>query len=77
MGKTNTPVFTAGAHTFNTVSGLTRNPYDTQKSASGSSGAAMALACGMTPLADDSDMGGSLRNRAAFCNVVGLRPTIG
>ncbi|MEO6955369.1 MAG: amidase [Antricoccus sp.] len=78
MGKTNTPEYAAGSHTFNTVFGLTRNPYDLSKSAGGSSGgAAVALACGMTPIADGSDMGGSLRNPASFCNVVGLRPTIG
>lgn len=78
MGKTNTPEYAAGSHTFNTVFGLTRNPYDLSKSAGGSSGgAAVALACGMTPIADGSDMGGSLRNPASFCNVVGLRPSMG
>ncbi|OYO25031.1 amidase [Enemella dayhoffiae] len=78
LGKTNTPEFAAGSHTFNPVFGLTRNPYDTSRSAGGSSGgAAVALATGMTPLADGSDMGGSLRNPAAFCNVVGLRPSPG
>ena len=76
LGKTNIPEFAAGSHTFNPVFGLTRNPYDTSRSAGGSSGgAAAALACGMTPVADGSDMGGSLRNPASFCNVVGLRPS--
>src|SRR3712207_9295666 len=65
----------AGSQTFNEVFGETLNPYDTTKTAGGSSGgAAVALACGMLPLADGSDMGGSLRNPASFCNVVGLRP---
>ncbi|MFG2888884.1 amidase [Streptomyces sp. NPDC048248] len=78
LGKTNVPEFAAGSHTFNTVFGTTRNPYDTTRSAGGSSGgAAAALAAGMQPLADGSDMGGSLRNPASFCNVVGLRPTPG
>ncbi len=78
IGKTNTPEFGAGSHTFNTVFGPTRNPYDLTKSCGGSSGgAAVALACGMVPLADGSDTGGSLRNPAAFCNVVGLRPSPG
>ncbi|MFG2141235.1 amidase [Streptomyces sp. NPDC048650] len=78
LGKTNVPEFAAGSHTFNTVFGTTRNPYDTTRSAGGSSGgAAAALAAGLQPLADGSDMGGSLRNPASFCNVVGLRPTPG
>ncbi|WP_062354936.1 amidase [Herbidospora yilanensis] len=78
IGKTNTPEFGTGSHTVNEVFGATRNPYDLTKSAGGSSGgAAAALAAGMTPLADGSDMGGSLRNPASFCNVVGLRPTPG
>ncbi|HEX2175686.1 MAG TPA: amidase [Nocardioidaceae bacterium] len=78
LGKTNVPEFAAGSHTFNPVFGTTRNPYDTRRSAGGSSGgAAAALACGMTSLADGSDMGGSLRNPASFCNVVGLRPSPG
>jgi amidase len=78
IGKTNTPEFGTGSHTVNEVFGATRNPYDTSRSAGGSSGgAAAALATGMTPLADGSDMGGSLRNPASFCNVVGLRPTPG
>ncbi len=78
IGKTNTPEFGAGSHTFNKVFGITRNPYDTTKTCGGSSGgAAVALACGMIPIADGSDMGGSLRNPASFCNVVGLRPSPG
>ncbi len=78
IGKTNTPEFGAGSQTFNKVFGATRNPYDLNKTCGGSSGgAAVALACGMTPVADGSDTGGSLRNPAAFCNVVGFRPSIG
>ncbi|WP_077193999.1 amidase [Streptomyces lydicus] len=78
LGKTNVPEFAAGSHTFNRVFGTTRNPYDLTRSAGGSSGgAAAALAAGLQPLADGSDMGGSLRNPASFCNVVGLRPTPG
>ena len=78
VGKTNTPEFGAGSQTFNTVFGATRNPYDLTKTCGGSSGgAAAALACGMLPIADGSDTGGSLRNPAAFCNVVGLRPSPG
>ncbi len=78
VGKTNTPEWAAGSHTFNPVFGVTRNPYDLSRSAGGSSGgAAAALAAGMVPIADGSDMGGSLRNPASFCNVVGLRPTPG
>ncbi|MFC4585561.1 amidase [Sphaerisporangium corydalis] len=78
LGKTNTPEFGTGSHTVNEVFGATRNPYDPDRSAGGSSGgAAAALASGMVPLADGSDMGGSLRNPASFCNVVGLRPTPG
>lgn len=78
IGKTNTPEFGAGSQTFNEVFGATRNPYDTDKTCGGSSGgAAVALACGMLPIADGSDMGGSLRNPASFCNVVGLRPSPG
>ena len=76
--KSNTPEFGAGAHTFNEVFGATRNPWDVSKSASGSSGgAAVALATGMAWLAHGSDMGGSCRNPASFCGVVGLRPSIG
>ena len=78
IGKTNTPEFAAGSQTFNTVFGATRNPYDITKTCGGSTGGgAAALACGMLPIADGSDMGGSLRNPAAFCNVVGLRPSPG
>ncbi|MFI6875048.1 amidase [Streptomyces sp. NPDC050400] len=78
IGKTNVPEFAAGSHTFNPVFGATRNPYDPTRSAGGSSGgAAAALAARLQPLADGSDMGGSLRNPASFCNVVGLRPTPG
>jgi len=78
IGRTNVPEFAAGSHTFNRVFGLTRNPVDPSRSAGGSSGgAACALAAGMVPLADGSDMGGSLRNPASFCGVVGLRPSLG
>ena len=78
IGKTNTPEFGAGSHTFNPVFGVTRNPADPSVSAGGSSGgAAAALAAGMVPLADGSDLGGSLRNPASFCGVVGLRPSPG
>jgi amidase len=78
VGKTNTPEFGAGSQTFNPVFGSTLNPYDQTKTCGGSSGgAAVALACGMLPIADGSDMGGSLRNPASFCNVVGLRPSPG
>ncbi len=78
LGKTNVPEFAAGSHTFNTVFGTTVNPWDTSRSAGGSSGGAAAgLAAGMVPLADGSDMGGSLRNPASFCGVVGLRPSLG
>jgi amidase len=78
IGKTNTPEFGSGSQTFNTVFGATHNPYDLTKTCGGSSGgAAVALACGMTPVASGSDTGGSLRNPAAFCNVVGFRPSIG
>jgi len=78
LGKTNTPEFGAGSQTFNPVFGPTRNPYDLGKTCGGSSGgAAVALACGMVPIADGSDLGGSLRNPASFCNVVGFRPSPG
>jgi amidase len=78
VGKTNTPELGAGSQTFNTVFGATRNPYDLTKTSGGSSGgSAAALACGMVPIADGSDTGGSLRNPAAFCNIVGFRPSPG
>ena len=78
VGKTNTPEWGAGSNTFNPVFGATRNPWDTARSAGGSSGgAAVALACRLVPLADGSDLGGSLRNPAAWNGVVGLRPTPG
>ncbi len=78
IGKTNVPEFAAGSHTFNPIFGVTRNPVDPSRSAGGSSGgAACALAAGMVPLAEGSDMGGSLRNPASFCGVVGLRPSLG
>ena len=77
-GKTNTPELGAGSQTFNRVFGATRNPYDPTKTCGGSSGgAAVALACRMLPIADGSDTGGSLRNPAAFCNVVGFRTSPG
>ncbi len=78
IGKTNVPEFGAGSHTFNPLFGATRNPYDRSKSAGGSSGGTAAgLACGMHPIGDGSDMGGSLRNPASFNNVVGFRPSPG
>ncbi len=78
IGKTNTPEFGLGSHTFNPVHGLTRNPYDPSRSAGGSSGgAAVALALRLAPSADGSDYGGSLRNPAGWNNVFGLRPSIG
>ena len=78
IGKTNTPEFGAGSQTFNRVFGATRNPYDVSRTCGGSSGgAAVALAARFLPIADGSDTGGSLRNPAAFCNVVGFRPSPG
>jgi amidase len=78
LGKTNTPEFAAGANTVNPVFGATRNPWDRTRTCGGSSGgAAVALACGMGPLAQGSDLGGSLRIPAAFCGVVGFRPSPG
>jgi amidase len=77
IGKTNTPEFGAGSHTFNPVYGVTQNPWGLGRSAGGSSGgAAVALACRMVATADGSDTGGSLRNPAAWNNVVGFRPTV-
>ena len=78
VGKTNLPEFALGSQTFNPVFGSTLNPYDLTKTCGGSTGGgAVALACGMVPLADGSDLGASLRNPAGFCNVVGLRPSPG
>lgn len=78
IGKTNTPEWGHGSHSFNPVFGVTRNPYDLTRTAGGSSGgAAAALATRMVALADGSDMMGSLRNPAAFCNVYGFRPSYG
>ena len=78
LGKTNTPEFGAGSNTFNAVFGATRNPYDLTRTAGGSSGGAgAAVACGMLPFADGSDLAASLRNPGNYCNVVGFRPTPG
>ncbi|HYY60395.1 MAG TPA: amidase [Burkholderiales bacterium] len=78
IGKTNTPEFGAGSQTFNRVFGPTRNPYDLSKTCGGSSGgAAAAVAAGMLPFADGSDLAASLRNPANYCNVVGFRATPG
>lgn len=78
IGKTNVPEFGAGSQTFNEVFGATLNPYDLTKTCGGSSGgAAVAVATGMIPIADGSDTGGSLRNPANYCNVVGFRPSPG
>ncbi|MDF3075982.1 MAG: amidase, partial [Alphaproteobacteria bacterium] len=78
VGKTNTPEFGAGAQTFNEVFGITRNPWDTRMTCAGSSGgSAVALAAGQVWLANGSDLGGSLRNPASFCSVVGFRPSPG
>ncbi len=78
LGKTNVPEFGAGANTRNAVWGATGNPFDSARSAAGSSGgSAVALACGMVPIATGSDTGGSLRNPAAFCGVCGFRPSPG
>jgi amidase len=78
VGKTNTPEWGHGSHSFNPVHGVTRNPYDLTRTAGGSSGgAAAALAARIVPVADGSDMMGSLRNPAAFCNVYGFRPSYG
>ncbi|WP_417583561.1 amidase [Nitrincola sp.] len=78
MGKANNPEWSAGGNTRNAVYGVTANPFDLTRSAAGSSGgSAVAVACGMTPLATGSDTGGSLRSPAAFCGVVGFRTTPG
>ena len=78
LGKTNTPEFGAGSQTFNAVFGATKNPYDLSKTCGGSSGGAgVAVACGMLPFADGSDLAASLRNPGNYCNVVGFRPTPG
>ena len=78
LGKSNTPEFGAGSQTYNEIFGETLNPWELARTCGGSSGgAAVALACGMVPIADGSDMGGSLRNPASFCNVVGFRPSPG
>jgi len=78
IGKTNVPELGMGSQTFNPLFGPSYNPYDVSKTCGGSTGGgAAALACGMIPLADGSDMGGSLRNPGSFCNVVGLRPSPG
>jgi len=78
IGKTNTPEFGAGSQTFNPVFGPTRNPHDPRLTAGGSSGgAAAAVAAGMIPFADGSDLAASIRNPASFCGVVGLRTTPG
>ena len=78
IGKTNTPEFGAGSQTFNAVFGATRNPYDLTKTAAAAAAARPSRSpCGMIPIADGSDIGGSLRNPAGFCNVVGFRPSPG
>lgn len=78
IGKTNVPEFGLGSQTFNSVFGATRNPYDLGKTCGGSTGGGtVAAVCGMVPLADGSDYGGSLRNPPNFCNAVGLRPSPG
>ena len=78
IGKTNVPEFGMGSHSYNKVYGTTLNPWDLTKTAGGSSGGAgAALAAGMLPLADGSDLGGSLRNPANFNNVTAIRPTVG
>ena len=78
IGKTNTPELGTGCHTFNEVFGITRNPWNLDRISGGSSGgAAAALAARMLPIADGSDLGGSLRNPASMCSVVGMRPSVG
>ncbi|EGD41418.1 amidase family protein [Nocardioidaceae bacterium Broad-1] len=77
-GKTNVPELAAGSHTFNPIFGTTTNPYDPSRSSGGSSGGvAAAVAAGIQPAGDASDMGGSIRTPASFCNLVGLRPSAG
>ena len=78
IGKTNMPEFGMGSHTYNKVYGTTLNPYDLTKSAGGSSGGAgAALAAGLLPIANGSDLAGSLRNPGNFNNIVGFRPSLG
>eukprot|EP00510_Aplanochytrium_minuta_P001744 CAMPEP_0184008646 /NCGR_PEP_ID=MMETSP0954-20121128/2099_1 /TAXON_ID=627963 /ORGANISM="Aplanochytrium sp, Strain PBS07" /LENGTH=363 /DNA_ID=CAMNT_0026287799 /DNA_START=66 /DNA_END=1154 /DNA_ORIENTATION=- len=79
FAKSNVPEFGAGAQSFNSLFGVTGNPYDTTRTCGGSSGggSAAALASGMSWLATGSDLGGSLRIPAAFCGVVGMRPSVG
>jgi amidase len=78
IGKTNVPEFGLGSQTFNPVFGASHNPYDVTKTCGGSTGGgSVAVACGIAPLADGSDMGGSLRNPPNFCNIVGIRPSPG
>jgi amidase len=78
VGKTNTPEFGAGGNTFNDLFGATRNPWNTALTSGGSSGgAAVAVACGMGPIAQGTDLGGSVRVPASFCGVLGFRPTPG
>src|SRR5581483_7420849 len=78
LAKTNTPEFAAGAHTFNPLFGVTRNPWNPALSPAGSSGgSAVAVATGMLPLAQGTDFGGSVRMPAAFCGIAGIRPTPG
>jgi len=77
IAKSNTPEHGVGTLTFNSVYGVTSNPWDLSKHSGGSSSAAAAVASGMLPIADGSDSGGSLRYPSSFCNTVGLRPTAG
>jgi amidase len=78
IGKTNVPEYAAGSQTFNRLFGPTRNPWDLTKTCGGSSGgSAVAVACGMMPIGNGTDLGGSLRNPASFCSVVGFRPSAG
>jgi len=78
IGKTNAPEFGLGSHTYNSVYGTTLNPWNTKKTAGGSSGGAgVALATGMLPIADGSDLGGSLRNPGNYNSIIGFRPSVG